>query len=384
MPDLSKEFCSLPPFEREDVIFSQSKAAHLGWQIEAFDLPSIWKETCGKDVTVAVLDSGADLNHPDLHSNLIPGYNVINPKLPPQDDNGHGSHVCGIIGALHDEDGIVGVANCCKIMPIKVLDRFGAGRMDHVVEGIKIAVEKGADLICMSLGTRNALDPVYKAIENAAKAGVICFVAAGNAGQTTQLLYPAAYDITMSIGAIDENCMRASFSCTGPNLDFVAPGVNILSTVPMSSYAIMSGTSQAAPFACGIAALILSHRRQDNPGLKLSKADYVTAMSDNALSVKNLDEKYAQLGSRFFQGLGIINPARFTEWVEQKKVEMVAQSLGNAMGDLGMLKTTTDVAALRKLNAQLTKQLKEFPKATAQAQKKRAARKPSSAVSRRG
>jgi len=377
-PDLSKEFCTLPHFEREEVLI-QSVGQQFGWQIANFDLPEAWKDTCGTGVTVAVLDTGADMSHPDLAENLLPGYNVTSPKMPPQDDNGHGTHVAGIIAAANNAIGIVGVANCCKLMPIKVLNRLGAGRMDHVVEGIKIAVDKGADLICMSLGTRNALEDVFNVIKKAADAGVICFVAAGNAGQTTQLLYPAAYDITISIGAVDENSMRAAFSCTGPNLDFVAPGVNIYSTVPPSSYAIMSGTSQAAPFACGVAALMLSHRRKTNPKLKMTKADYVTSMQNNTLSVQNLDEKYAQLGSRFFQGFGIINPAHFTEWVDSKKVEGVAQNLSNALSDLGMVKETTDVTALRKLSSDLIKRLKEFPKEALKSAQKRSARKRASA-----
>ena len=378
--DLSREFCHLPDFTREDIITAQGIGQQFGWQIANFDLPEAWKDTCGEGVTIAVLDSGADLTHPDLQQNLVPGYNVTNPRLPPQDDNGHGSHVAGIIGALNNDIGVVGVANCAKIMPIKVLNRVGAGRMDHVIEGIKIALDKGADLICMSLGTRNALEPVFDIIKKAADAGVICFVAAGNAGQTAQLLYPAAYDITISIGAIDENCMRAAFSCTGPNLDFVAPGVNIYSTVPPSSYAIMNGTSQAAPFACGVGALVLSHRRTMTPGLKMTKADSVAAMQDNAWTVRNRDAKYEKLGTRFFQGFGIINPKNFNTWADAKKVDGVAQTLSNALSDLGMVKEATDVAVLRKLNADLTKRLKEFPKpAPKSAQKRAARRKPSSA-----
>ncbi len=368
-PDLSKEFCNLPHFVREDVIMAQSIGQQFGWQINNFDLPAIWKDTCGAGVTVAVLDSGCDMTHPDLIDNLLPGYNVTNPRNPPNDDNGHGTHVSGIIAASNNDIGIVGVANCCKLIPIKVLNSVGAGRMDHVVEGIKVAVDKGADLICMSLGTRNPLDEVYAAIEKAHNEGVVCFVAAGNAGQTTQLLYPAAYDITISIGAVDENSMRAAFSCTGPNLDFVAPGVNIYSTVPVSSYAMMTGTSQAAPFSIGVAALMLSHRRKLNPSLKMQKPDFVTALKTNAMDIANLDSKYAQLGNRFFQGFGIINPSHFTDWLDGKKVEGVAQTLSNALSDLGMINEKTDVTALRKLSCDLSKKLKEFPKVSAKQRK---------------
>jgi subtilisin family serine protease len=372
--DLSKEFCYLPNFVREDILMAQTVGQQFGWQIQNFDLPSAWKDTCGTGVNVAVLDTGVDLTHPDLIENLIEGYNVINPKLPPTDDNGHGTHVAGIIAASNNAIGVVGVSPCAKIIPIKVLNRMGAGRMDHVIEGIKVAVDKGADLICMSLGTRNPLDEVLKAIKKAADSGVVCFVAAGNAGRTAQLLYPAAYDMTISIGAVDENSMRASFSCTGPNLDFVAPGVDIYSTVPVSSYAVMSGTSQAAPFACGVGALLLSHHRMTKPGAKFKKEDYVKALSNNALTVENLDVKYAELGKRFFQGFGIINPVNFLDWVENKKVDSVAQTIAGALSDVGMLDTTkADVSALRKLSTDLNKALKQFPKVNQKAASKKAA-----------
>jgi subtilisin family serine protease len=361
-PDLSQEFCELPHFEREDLLSAQSIGQQFGWQIANYDLPSAWKETCGEGVTIAILDTGVDLTHPDLAPNLLPGYNVITPNLPPQDDNGHGSHVAGIIAACNNDIGVVGVANCCKILPVKVLNRVGAGRMDHVVRGIKWAVENGADIICMSLGTRNPLEEVYATIKDAANKGVICFVAAGNAGQTTQLLYPAAYDITISIGAIDEQSMRASFSCTGPNLDFVAPGVNIYSTVPPSNYAIMNGTSQATPFACGVAALILAYRRKTSPGLKMSKEEYVAAMRYNALSIQNLDAKYAELGNRFFQGFGIINPQAMIEWLENKKVDGVAQMLGGIISDVGMINRNANVDILRNMVATLNEKLATFIK----------------------
>lgn len=372
--DLSKEFCYLPNFVREDLMMAQNIGQQFGWQIQNFDLPTAWKDTCGTGVNVAVLDTGVDLTHPDLIENLVPGYNVLNPKMPPQDDNGHGTHVCGIIAASNNAIGVVGVAPCVKIIPIKVLNRMGAGRMDHVIEGIKIAVDKGADMICMSLGTRNPLDEVLKAIKKAGEAGVVCFVAAGNAGRTAQLLYPAAYDVTISIGAVDENSMRASFSCTGPNLDFVAPGVDIYSTVPLSSYAVMSGTSQAAPFACGVGALLLSHERKTKPTIRFKKEDYVKALGKNALTVQNLDVKYAELGKRFFQGFGIINPNNFLEWVEGKKVETVAQTLSAALGDLGMIDNSkVDVSTLRKLSTDLNKALKQFPKVNQRAASKKAA-----------
>jgi subtilisin family serine protease len=166
-----------------------------------------------------------------------------------------------------------------------------------------------------------------ESINYANSKNTICFVAAGNAGSTKQLLYPAAYTECISIGAVDEQSMRASFSCTGPNLDFVAPGVKIFSTVPKSSYAYLSGTSMAAPFAIGIAALVLSEKRKTDPSVRLGIEDYRKILKENTLDIKNLDANLDKTGARFWQGMGIINPSQFKEWVEYRTVEDLKKEL---------------------------------------------------------
>lgn len=337
--NLKNEICTLPPFDREEILSAQALAQQIGWQITAFHLPDAWKVTCGENVKIAVLDTGADLTHIDLAPNLIPGFNFINPALPPDDDNGHSSHVCGIIAACNNNEGMVGVAPCSKIMPIKVLNRSANGNMENVVKGIDWAVEHGADLITMSLGTRNPLDEVQQAIIRAHEVGVVTFVAAGNAGSSKNLLYPAAYPECISVGAIDENCFRADFSCTGPNLDFVAPGVKILSTVPKGWYAIMSGTSMACPFTVGVAALILSYKRQTNHNIRLTANEYRQILRQNTMQVKNLDNSLDRNGRRFFEGFGIINPVDFETWVEMKNVEAIKKDMEAIKEKIELLKT---------------------------------------------
>ena len=234
---LKDELCYLPSFDRVDAISALGNSKPPGWQITAFNIPSIWQYSKGEGVKIAVLDSGADLTHPDLKYNLLPGINLVTANYPPYDDNCHGSHVSGIIAGTDSGNGVVGISPRAKVMPVKVLNGAGAGTMDKVVACIRWAIDNGADIISMSLGTRNPLEEVRLAIVEAAAKGIVTFCAGGNAGSTKQLLYPAAYSETISIGAIDENSIRANFSCTGPNLDFVAPGVNIYSTVPPSWYA---------------------------------------------------------------------------------------------------------------------------------------------------
>jgi subtilisin family serine protease len=310
----SKNDCKLLPFIREDLLSIQDFKQQIGWEITAFQLPETWKHTKGEGVVTAVLDTGVDLNHEDLIENLLPGKNFVNPKKPPQDDNGHGCHVTGIICSSDNDRGIVGVAPKSKVIPVKVLDEKGSGDLENVAKGIYWAVDQGVDFITMSLGSPKPIPVVEEAIKHAASKGVVSWCAAGNAGRTHQIFYPAAYPNVIGIGAIDKDFNRASFSCTGPDLDFVAPGVKILSTVPDNWYAILSGTSMANPFAVGVAALLLSFKRSKNIDIPLkTNFDYIEFLKKYTIPTKN--SEFA--GQRFFEGFGIIDPRKLEEWVKK-------------------------------------------------------------------
>ena len=306
--------CSLFPFKIEEIVSLQSAKQRAGWGITAFNLPNAWKISQGEGVTVAVLDSGCDLNHPDLVKNLVPGMNIIDPRKKPADDNQHGTHVAGIIAAVNNDIGMVGVAPKAKIMPVKVLDKNGNGSLSNVAKGIRWAVDHGADIITMSLGSPRPLQTVRKAIQYAAKKRVPCFVAAGNAGNTKEVFYPAAYPETIAIGSIDENFDRSKFSNTGKNLDFMAPGGNIFSTIPNDWYAILSGTSMACPFAVGVAALVLSYKKSgENGRIQLENIeDFRTLLKKGTIPINN--KGYA--GKKFFEGFGVIDPRKFIEWIK--------------------------------------------------------------------
>ena len=300
-----KKRCSLFPYTKEDVLSLQDAQQKAGWSITAFDLPGAWNKTKGEGVKVAVLDTGCDLDHPDLKGNLLPGFNFVKPGKDPHDDNNHGTHVSGIIAAENNDVGMVGVAPHSKIIPVKVLDRNGNGNLVDVAKGIRWSVDTAkADLICMSLGSPNPVQEVRKAIQYAHSKGVVCFVAAGNSGLTKNVFYPAEYPETIAIGSIDENMNRSSFSNTGENLDFMAPGNRIFSTVPDNWYAVLSGTSMAAPFATGVAALLLSHYRKKGMDSKLrSSSDYAQELKKHTIPISdiNLADK------KFYQGFGIID-----------------------------------------------------------------------------
>lgn len=302
--------CFLPPIEKEDV-YLLSDSQKYSWGVKAFNLPDSWKYTQGEGVKIAVLDTGCDLTHVDLVDNLLPGVNFVQPGQPPEDDQGHGCHCVGIICAANNEIGVVGVAPKAKVMPIKILDKNGSGNFDNVAKGIKWAVEHGADIISMSLGCPIPLPKVQMAIQWANSLGVPTFCAAGNCGISKELLYPANYPDTISIGSIDENFTRSNFSNTGQNLDFLAPGGKIFSTVPKNWYSIMSGTSMSCPFVSGIAALLLSYKRKYGLDMPLNNVkDYRNVFKNYVTHVS--DPKFAD--KKFFQGFGIIDPRELTEW----------------------------------------------------------------------
>lgn len=308
--------CKLLPYERIDCLSMQDAMQKAGWGITAFDLPKAWQHAQGEGVVIGVIDTGCDLDHPDLKNNLLEGKNFIKQGSPPEDDNGHGSHVTGILVAENNDIGMVGVCPKAKVRPIKALDKRGNGNLLNVAEAVKWAADNGCDILTMSLGAPVKVQQVRKAIQYAAEKGVVTFVAAGNAGNTKEVFYPAAYPETIAIGAVDENFKRADFSNTGHELDFMAPGVDIFSTVPDDWYATLSGTSMACPFAVGVAALVLSY-------VKSGKADYQLKTVED---YKNLFRKYTTPVSNgnytdpiFYQGFGIIDPRKFYEATDPNK-----------------------------------------------------------------
>lgn len=296
--------CKLLPYKRRDILSAQELREQLGWGISAFKIPELWQVSAGEGVTIAVLDSGCDLDHPDLVGNLLPGVNIIEPGKAAEDRGEHGTHVTGIICAVANNGiGIAGVAPKAKVRPVKVLDESGNGTIEDVVKGIHWSIDQGVDFISMSLGCQKPIPSLRRAIKAAIKRDITIFVAGGNMGKSEHLLYPANYPETISVGAITKDLKRADFSNTGKNLDFVAPGVDILSTVPDNWYAILSGSSMAQPFVCGLAALLLSYKRNHDLTLQLNGPDdYRRVFKENTINV--VDDKYA--GDKFFQGFGII------------------------------------------------------------------------------
>ena len=299
----SRKKIGLLPYLREDIdSLSVTSSQHYGWELNRFNIPDLWTKSEGYGVTVAVIDTGCDINHEDLRDNMLQGRNFVNPNEPPIDRAGHGSHVASTIAAINNGLGMVGVAPKTKIMPVKALGDNGTGDLDTVAKAIRWAADQNVDFITMSLGSPYTANLLEKAIDYAAEKGCILFCAAGNSGPDVDIMYPAKYDQCISIGAIDQNLNRTSFSCSGDSLDFLAPGKDILGCVPGNRYALMSGTSMSNPFAVGCASLLLSWNKT-NRQYKLDNVDdYISVLSSMAIPIPNPEYQ-----TKKYQGHGIIN-----------------------------------------------------------------------------
>lgn len=214
-------------------------------------------------VIMAILDSGVDVNHPDLKNRLVPGTNTVNPLKSTRDDDGHGTHVAGIGGAISNNGtGVAGVAGVSgvRIMPVKVFDGWGASDIT-ISDGIIWAADHGARVMNMSFGSYYRSDVLNDAIDYAYEKGVVMVAAAGN-WASEEISYPAALAKVIAVSATDREDGLADFSSYGPQIDVCAPGDEIYSTFwdpyKGSTYTEMSGTSMASPMVAGLAALLLS------------------------------------------------------------------------------------------------------------------------------
>jgi subtilisin family serine protease len=256
--------------------------------------------------TVAVVDSGVDLQHPDLAANLLPnGKDFIDGDNVPNDQNGHGTHVAGTIGAVgNNRVGVTGVAWRAHLLPVRVLDASGEGSVSTVIEGEQYAATAGAKVVNMSLGGASPSKTEFDAIRTAKD--TLFVVAAGNAGADVDTTdsYPCAYDLpnVICVAATGGHDQLASFSNYGAqSVDIAAPGVDILSTYPTAmesnsttpGYGFLNGTSMATPEVAGAAALLLSRDSTLTPWQVRSKlmagADQVPGLQGKVASGGRLD-----------------------------------------------------------------------------------------------
>lgn len=250
-----------------EICYEFSYNETLPYNLEVTQTSDAWQcRKVGQDIVVAVIDTGVDLDHPDLEANIIPGTSFVQDVPSPDDDHGHGTHVAGIVAAVANNGGAIGVSPRAKIMPIKVLDDEGNGSMFEVAKGIIWAAENDADIINLSLGMRVNSSFMDDAINQAYEQGILLVAAAGNCGNDSfayfnctyqdQPTYPGAYPKVMAVASTDRHDQQSSFSNQGDYIEVAAPGSDISSTYFDGRYQVLSGTSQATPHVAGLAALM--------------------------------------------------------------------------------------------------------------------------------
>ncbi|MEB9613444.1 S8 family peptidase [Bacillus cereus] len=292
--DVKSDEVKLIPFEVLEVV---SEVREIPEGVKLINAPAAWeKSEKGKDIVVAVLDTGCQTDHVDLKDRIIGGKNFTtdNNSDPNNysDLNGHGTHVAGTIAATENNQGVLGVAPQAKLLIVKILAGNGKGSYEWIINGINYAVNwRGPNgekvrVISMSLGGPKDVPELHQAVKNAVNNDILVVCAAGNRGDdnsnTDEFDYPGSYQEVVEVGAVDLKKKIAPFSESNKNVDLVGPGVGILSTFKGGGYATLSGTSMATPHISGGVALIIKQCE--------SKNEFDRTLSE--------DEVYAQLIKR--------------------------------------------------------------------------------------
>lgn len=255
--------------------------------------PELWSQGYkGQGVKIAIVDSGCQVDHPDLRDRIIGGRNFTtedNGDITKYNDyNGHGTHVAGVIAASHNGSGIIGVAPEAGILILKVMEKNGQGSYMNVVNAINYAITQKVDIISMSLGGPGNAAELKQAIDQAIANEIAVVCAASNDGDgnplTLEYAYPAYYPEVIAVGAEMANRQVARFSDSNNEIDIIAPGVNIISTYIGGKYVSLSGTSMAAPHVAGALALLINWGIK-NFGRKLSEVELYAQLVRRAISV---------------------------------------------------------------------------------------------------
>lgn len=297
----------LPPVRRQDPNLQNGSnnrnntvsLKNYEWDFQDVEADKAWplvKQV--RQVKVAIVDTGVDYNHPALKGkvDLADGYNFVANNTNVMDDNGHGTHLSGIIttntnvSSLSKATGLVGIDGNLnvQIIPVKVLDSSGAGDSDIIAKGIMWAADKGADIINLSLGMQGSVPEIDSAIQYATDKGALVVVAAGNDDADCANYSPASDPNAYTVSALTMNDRKASFSNYGSKIEVSAPGDYILSTVPNGQYAFMSGTSMATPVVSAVAAMV----KAQNPNLNPAQIKQILDQSAWDLGPKGKDIYY--------------------------------------------------------------------------------------------
>lgn len=295
---------SIRPRLPEVIVHDRLTAQDLGestpWSVEQYGIPELWATSRGKGVKVGIVDTGVDDVHiesGDLVDAVQEMRDFTGSRHGPNDQNGHGTHVAGIIAAREGNGrGITGIAPDSELYIAKGLGDGGSGSDQSVADAIVWCVDHGCKLVNLSLGTDLQSTAILRAIQYALSKGCLVVAAAGNSGGRVN--FPGRHKESICVGAVDERRVVASFSCRGPEVDVCFAGVEITSCYKDGGYAVLSGTSMATPGVVGVLALMLA----------------VDAVSWELDAVrKELRDTAIDEGSPGFDyeyGAGLVNPAK--------------------------------------------------------------------------
>lgn len=326
MESFSRDYQKLPNIELaipnylfETTIVPNDSQYHNQWHHQSINSESAWdKQTGSPQTTIAIIDTGVDLDHQDLVGNLaldqaydlvdidtqayinagfelIDGEDYTDWDTQPEDINGHGTHVAGITAAQgNNQVGVTGVNWQTKIIPVRagfsILwqgQEYGLFELDDLLYAMLYIETINPDIVNYSLGSETYVDLMEEFVNNIDQKGVLQIAAAGNNNSTTYF-YPAALDKVLSVAGLDEADQKSSFSNYGDWVDLAVPGDNILSTYKDNQYAVMSGTSMSSPLVSGIAGLVIS----EHPDYSLDLIKYILTQ---AVEPVDFDLKYGKL-----------------------------------------------------------------------------------------
>lgn len=303
----------LPPYRHECPPAASLKEltgqSTFEWWSEQMGVPQILLEQDGAGFSAAVLDTGASLNHPALKHNIASAVDMTGWRNA-EDDQGHGSHVGGLIAGNGDD--FKGIAPAAGLHIVRVLDRNGSGQSNWIANGIDYAIKKEVDIINMSLGGPVRDNRIAAAVKRAVQAGIVVMCAAGNDGIGRPVNYPGALANTIAVSALNRHGAPADFTCTGPEVDVAAYGEDIRSTYKNGKYAILSGTSMACPIATGAAILIMASK-------KAAGIDYKAYPTNVREFLRETAKDMGRPGKDHTYGFGVWNPEDMIQPSEEHK-----------------------------------------------------------------
>lgn len=274
------------------------------YYLKQINAPRAWRTTVGSSQIVAVLDTGVDVNHPDLTGKIS---GSLEEDLT--DNIGHGTEVSGIIAAnTNNNQGIAGIAWKTMILSLRITDDVGQARVSTVVTALDEAYSSGAKIVQISLSTNQYSKTLQNAIKEAQNRGILVISTAGNTG-VQEIRYPGGFPGVIAVGSTGQNKEIESYSTTGEHVTLVAPGTSIYTTSLNSSYQSVSGTSFSSPQIAGAAALVWSIA----PDLTSDEVRDILIRSAEDLGDKGKDIKY---------GYGLLNTQRAVEMAKIKLAEV--------------------------------------------------------------